>query len=138
MVSADLFHLAGHGTYLGRGGWESHLPLAGDSRLTLGDLLALERVPERVVLSTCDAGHPSGEASIEGVNLAHAFLIAGSRSVLAAVKPVHDRAARQFLTRLYQGWNGTGDLAVALRRAQLAGWRESPTGDWRSFRLFEP
>lgn len=136
---AALLHYAGHGSFSGFGGWESELPLAGDTRLILRDLLALGRVPPWVVLSGCDTGKAGLEAPVEGLNLAHAFLLAGSRAVIAATKPVEDRAAQALFADLYRGWNGAPDLASRLRRAQLAAWRRhAPAGEWESFRAFEP
>jgi hypothetical protein len=134
----DLFHFAGHGNFAGLGGWESELRLAGGSRLSLGDILALRRVPAWVVLSSCDAGHSSDQASGEGAGLAQAFLLAGSRSVIAATRPVADATAAELVRELYRGWQPGGDLARQFQRAQLACRRRAPAADWASFRLFEP
>lgn len=134
-----LLHYAGHGSFSGFGGWESELPLAGETRLTLRDLLALGRVPPWVVLSGCDTGKVGAEAPVEGLNLAHAFLLAGSRAVIAATRPVEDASAQVLFADLYQGWNRAPDLAVQLQRAQLAARRRHMRArDWESFRAFEP
>jgi len=138
LAGADLLHYAGHGVFSGSGGWESVLPLAGGTRLTLGDLLAVPRVPRWVVLSGCDTGRSGAEAPAEGLGLAHAFLLAGSQEVIAATRPVGDHAAQGLFTELYRRWSPAPDLAALLRDAQLAWRRQDPTGDWRSFRLFEP
>ncbi|HEY2738318.1 MAG TPA: CHAT domain-containing protein, partial [Thermoanaerobaculia bacterium] len=53
LSGVDLLHYAGHGVFSGFSGWESVLPLAGNTSLTLGDLLALGRPPRWVVLSGC-------------------------------------------------------------------------------------
>jgi len=138
LVSADLLHYAGHGTFAGFGGWDSSLLLAEDTRLTLGDLLALERVPAWVVLSGCDTGRSSAETPVESLGLAHAFLLAGSQAVVASTRPADDRTVPAFLTELYRQLNREPDLAVALQRAQLS-WRlRSPGADWAGFRLFVP
>lgn len=139
LAGADLLHYAGHGTFSGLGGWESGLLLAGETELTVGDLLALERVPAWVVLSGCDTGRSSAEIPVEGLGLAHAFLLAGSRAVVASTRPIADRTVDAFFIDLYQQWDREPDLAVALRRAQLS-WRQRNPGvdDWASFRLFEP
>jgi hypothetical protein len=138
LAGADLLHYAGHGVFSGSGGWDSVLPLAGGTRLTLSDLLAFQRVPRWVVLSGCDTGKSGADAPAEGLGLAHAFLLAGSREVIAATRPVGDRAAQGLLTELYRRWSPAPDLAALLRDAQLAWRRRDPTGDWQSFRLFEP
>jgi cellulose synthase operon protein C len=138
LAGADLLHYAGHGTYSGFGGWESGLLLAEETQLTLSDLLALERVPAWVVLSGCDTGRSAAETPVDGVGLAHAFLLAGSRAVVASTRPADDRTVPAFFADVYRQWRHEPDLAVALQRAQLA-WRErSPDEDWPGFRLFEP
>jgi tetratricopeptide (TPR) repeat protein len=138
LATADLLHYAGHGTYSGFGGWESDLLLADDTRLTLGDFLALDRVPAWVVLSGCDTGRSSADTPVESLGLAHAFLLAGSRSVVASTRLADDRKVPGFLAELYRQWNRDPDLAVALQRAQLS-WRKRHSGmDWAGFRLFEP
>jgi cellulose synthase operon protein C len=134
----DLFHYAGHGTFSGFGGWESVLPLAGGTRLTLGDVLTLGRPPSWVVLSGCETGRSGADAPVEGLGLAQAFLLAGSRAVIATTQQVDDRAAEGLFAELYQGWGDAPDLAVLLQRAQLAWRRRAPGDGWKSFRLFEP
>jgi tetratricopeptide (TPR) repeat protein len=135
---ADLFHFAGHGDFAGFAGWDSALRLSDGTRLTLSDLLALPRVPSWVVLSACDGGHSSEQAPGEGVGLAQAFLLAGTRSVIAATRPVLDRTARDLLTELYRRWQPGTDPAQALRQAQLACRSRNPDADWASFRLLTP
>jgi tetratricopeptide (TPR) repeat protein len=137
LVAADLLHYAGHGTFSGRGGWESSLLLARETRLTLGDLLALERVPAWVVLSGCETGRSSAETPIESVGLAHAFLLAGSRAVVASTRAADDRAVSSFFPELYRQWDREPDLAAAFRQAQLSWRRRNPGADWAGFRLFE-
>jgi tetratricopeptide (TPR) repeat protein len=137
LPSVDLLHYAGHGIFSGFGGWESELPLAGSTRLTLSDLLTL-RTPSWVVLSGCETGRSSQEAPAEELSLAHAFLLGGSRAVIAATRPVGDSAARGFFAPFYRRWSAEPDLAALLRDAQLAWRRRDPHADWASFRLFEP
>jgi len=138
LAGPDLLHYAGHGTFSGVGGWESGLLLAGETELTLGDFLALERVPAWVVLSGCDTGRSSAETPVEGLGLAHAFLLAGSRAVVASTRPAADRTVPAFFADLYRRWDRGPDLAEALRRAQLSWRQRNPGADWASFRLFEP
>lgn len=135
---AAVLHYAGHGSFAGFEGWESELPLAAGSRLALGDLLALGRVPPWVILSGCDAGRPGDDAPGEGLNLAHAFLLAGSRTVVAATRPVEDRTLPLLFSDLYRGWSESPDLAALLRAAQLAARRRGDAADWAAFRAFEP
>jgi len=159
----DLLHYAGHGVHAGRGGWESALPLAGQGRLTAGDILALGTVPARVVLSGCETAR-SAPSGVESLGLAQAFLLAGARRVVAALRPVDDAAASELFADLYRQWgpregvgaegagggeqgdgadgdggtDGGDDLASLLRQAQLGWRRQHPGGDWASFRVLEP
>ncbi|MEM1182963.1 MAG: CHAT domain-containing protein, partial [Acidobacteriota bacterium] len=136
---ADLFHYAGHGRFAGRGGGESALPLAGDSRLTVADILALERAPRHVVLSACETAKSTPGGQVESVTgLAQAFLTAGSRSVVAAVRPVEDRTAAALVRRYYAAFLAGASPPEALRQAQLDLMAQDPTADWASFRLLEP
>ncbi|HEY2295485.1 MAG TPA: CHAT domain-containing protein [Thermoanaerobaculia bacterium] len=138
LATADLLHYAGHGIFSGFGGWESSLLLARETQLTLGDLLALQRVPAWVILSACETGRSSAETPVESLGLAHAFLLAGSREVVASTRPADDRLVPAFFAELYRQWDHEPDLAVALQRAQLAWRKQNPKADWKSFRLFEP
>ncbi len=138
LPEADLLHYAGHGTFSGLGGWDSSLRLAQGTSLTLGDFLALDRVPAWVVLSACNAGQTSTETPIQSLGLAHAFLLAGARSVVASTRLANDRQMPEFFAELYREWDREPDLAVALQRAQLSWRRRNPTADWAGFRLFEP
>ncbi len=135
LVDAELFHYAGHGVFAG---WQSVLPLADGSRLTLGDVLALERPPARVVLSGCNTGRSVAEAPTDVAGLAHAFLAAGSRSVIAATRPIEDDEALMLTTALYPALLSAQSVPYALRQAQLELRRQKPDADWSSFRVFEP
>jgi CHAT domain-containing protein len=139
LPNARLFHYAGHGVFAGFAGWDSELPLAESSRLTLGDVLSLRPPPAWVVLSSCDAGRSSEEAPGEGIGLANAFLLAGSRVVVAATRPVADLSTKDLMLELYHGWQSGEDLPHHLQRAQLACRRRDPSAAaWASFRLLVP
>ncbi|MBW8875768.1 MAG: CHAT domain-containing protein [Acidobacteria bacterium] len=141
LPQADLFHYAGHGNYdASFAGWDSALPLANGSRLIPGDILMLRRVPRWVVLSACDTSRSSEEAPAEGIGLANAFLLAGSRAVIAATRQVDDKVARDLLLDLYRGWRPgeETDLALQLQRAELTCRHRDPKADCMSFRLLEP
>lgn len=138
LPGANLFHYAGHGTFRGLAGWDSVLPLADGSHLNLGDLLVLRPAPAWVVLSACDAGRASEQVPGEGIGLARAFLLAGSQAVVAATRPVQDRAARDLLGEMYRGWQPGADLPQQLRRVQSACLRRAPASDCAYFRLLVP
>lgn len=135
LAVVDLVHFAGHGVVAGRSGWESGLLLADGARLGLGDVLALERAPAHVVLSSCESARDPG-ADVPSLGLAQAFLVAGAERVIAATRPVGDRDTERLFRRLYEG--EPSDLAERLRVAQLAWRAEDPAADWASFRVLEP
>jgi cellulose synthase operon protein C len=97
-------------------------------------------VPAWVVLSACEGGRSSIETPVESVGLAHAFLLAGSRAVVASTRDADDREMPRFFSDLYQQWGREpdSDLAEALQRAQLDWRKRKPGADWEGFRLFEP
>lgn len=134
---AKLFHFSGHGVSAGRDGWGSALPLASSGRWTLGDTLALPAAPERVALFGCETGRAPGDGA-GGFSLAHAFLSAGSREVVAAAREVADPIALDMARRFYREAlrPDAPPAAEALQRAQVAAWRDDPGGGWRSFRAF--
>ena len=131
-----LLHWAGHGVFSGRDGWSSALPLAGDERLTLGDVLTLPTTPPLVVLSGCETAR-SGDAAHPGaaLGLAHAFLLSGAREVIAATRVVDDAVTARLMGELYRALPATPrDLAAALRDAQRAMAKSDPASDWGAFR----
>jgi cellulose synthase operon protein C len=134
-----LFHYAGHARPGPREGLDGSLPLALGTRLLVADVLALDRVPQRVVLSSCEAALvPEAEG---GLSLAHAFVLAGARAVVASTRPVDDLAARALVASLYrQGFADPGrDPAEALRDAQLALAAEGVEAEqWGAFRVLSP
>lgn len=138
---AGLLHYAGHGVFAGAEGWESALPLAEGSRLSIGDFLALAPAPRKIVLSGCDAARSAGET--EGLGLAQALVAAGAEEVLAPVRPVSDALAARLAEALYAGATGDlasdlaspGTLAVAARAALRRLREQDPAGDWAAFRV---
>ncbi len=133
----SLLHYAGHAAYEGDGGWRSALRLAGGG-LTVGDVLLLERAPRWVVLSGCETGRTTELAAAEAIGLAHAFVAAGSESVVATTRPVSDRDALRLTQSFYHRWAGGTPPAAALRQAQLELRGVDPAADWAAFRLLEP
>ncbi len=131
---ADLMHYAGHGTFGGRDGLESGLPLS-DGVLTAADVLALARVPAVVVLAGCETGRSATAGGVEGLGLAQSFLAAGARHVVAAGRPVPDALTERLMRAFYEALPGEGDdVAAGLRRAQLALRQSDPDADWAAFR----
>ncbi|MFT3773441.1 MAG: CHAT domain-containing protein [Minicystis sp.] len=97
----ELFHYAGHGVSRGRDGWESHLVLDGGEWISIADVLGLARAPRLVVLSSCQAAAAKGNASVEGPNLAHAFLIAGTERMVASPLRNDDATTTAVMKELY-------------------------------------
>lgn len=139
LADAALLHYAGHGTHGGVDGWSAALVLHDGDRLEVSDILALPRVPEGVVLSGCDTATVEPGTVAGGMNLGHAFVLAGSRWVIAADGEVGDALARALGEALYEpnapqhGFDGP----AALRRAQLRLRAQHPQG-WQAFRAVGP
>ncbi|HET9930176.1 MAG TPA: CHAT domain-containing protein [Polyangiaceae bacterium] len=143
LSGAGLLHFAGHGRAGGIDGIESALLLSAEQRLALGDVLALERVPDFVVLAACESTvspEPGGAISI-----GQAFLLAGARAVVGASRVVSDRVSQRFARALYPRLSALGGTralssdvhvwAGAVRAAALDLREYDPHLDWASMRL---
>jgi len=131
---AALFHYAGHGAFAGRDGWSSALPLASSSELSVEDVLALPRVPPRVLLFGCETAR-SGASAFEGLGIAHAFLVAGAREVVAAARRIDDAVAGAVSAELHAHLARGEPLPAALRAAELAVRARDPQADWAALRV---
>ncbi len=135
----DLLHFAGHADFTGHG-LDSGLTLDRDGalRLTAGDILTLPAAPAAVVLSACESARSgAGDAPVT-LGIAHAFLLAGSRTVIGATRPVDDGTTAALVRHLYALWDGTpASAAAALAGAQRALRRQDPNADWQAFRVLE-
>ena len=133
-------HYAGHG--LASSGWDSALPLAGETRLEVRDILALSQVPRTIVLSGCRTAALDRSAGVGGQHLASAFILAGSRFVIATSADVQDAEAKKFADAFYrvavkdEPLDGPG----AMRQALLDLAREGEDGldRWQHFRAWVP
>jgi CHAT domain-containing protein len=128
--SYGILHLSTHGYFNVRNPLLSGLELepdeANDGRLEVHEILGLTLDADLVTLSACETGMGSGyfnkiPAGDEFVSLTRAFLLAGSRSVLATLWQVDDRSTvvlmEGFYRRLEQSGN-TYDQAAALAQVQ--------------------
>jgi CHAT domain-containing protein len=125
-----VLHLSTHGYFNMRNPLFSGLELAADGnndgRLEVHEILGLTLHAELVTLSACETGMGSGyfnelPAGDEFIGLARAFLLAGSRSVLATLWPVDDRSTVAVMEGFYKGLDQTGHSngqAVALAQVQ--------------------
>lgn len=132
LESSETFHYAGHGAFGGPEGIEARLPLANGTALSILDVLTRTRVPRRVVLSACETGR-AADASTETIGLAHAFVLAGSATVVAPTRVVPDALAAKVSVGYYQALLRGDDPGKALFVAQRA---LDPATDWAAWRLF--
>jgi Holliday junction resolvasome RuvABC endonuclease subunit len=138
LEGASWLHYAGHADFAVDDPWRSELPLAEGGRLSIGDVLALPRAPAIVALFACESGRTDARA--EGIGLAQAFLVAGSRAVFAATRPVADELAAELASEMYGnvGAAAPTEPANLLRRAQLAVRGRGDRRDWGAFRVLLP
>lgn len=135
-----LVHIAGHAAHDGQDGLLSSISLPGGGVLTAGDVLALSRVPPRVVLSACETSTAPARSRAAGLGLGQAFVTRGALAVIASTAEIDDAAAADLVGRLY----GSGsfdvqhmDLASALRDAQR-GHRADGGHAWPLLRVLVP
>lgn len=132
LESADTFHYSGHGSFAGRAGTASALPLASGGALTLSDVLALRKPPALVVLSGCETARDD-DGRERGIGLAHAFIVAGARSVIAPSRVVTDTLAHEIVIGLAEA-PSEASAEHKLQFSQLRARSRGLTG-WESFRL---
>jgi hypothetical protein len=146
LLNSRLFHFAGHANSGGIDGLDGALRLRSDQRLSFGDVLALERVPDFVVLSSCTSSVSPEPAS--GLSIGQAFLVAGSRVVVGASRSISDSLAQRYVQALYDRLLRTGGAsrlpydshawAAAIRAAGQDVRRSDAHMDWSSMRLLLP
>jgi hypothetical protein len=113
----DVLHLACHGVARLHDPLESGLLLAGQSWLTLRELLAMRLNARLAVLSACETSRPGTDLPDEVVALPTGLLQAGVASVIASLWAVPDFETALLMARFYRG---RMDLtpAAALQDAQ--------------------
>jgi CHAT domain-containing protein/tetratricopeptide (TPR) repeat protein len=114
---AELAHIAAHGHFRADNPLFSAIQLA-DGPLTVYDLERLGRPPRHIVLSTCDSALPAVHAGDELLGLTAALLAMGTRSLVATVVPVPDRATRPLMLRFHHHLDRGLAPAAALASAQ--------------------
>lgn len=100
MDGASVAHLAAHGRLRHDNPLFSSIQLA-DGPLTVYDLERLRQAPDLVVLPACQSGVTAALAGDELLGLTSALFGLGTRSIIAAVVPVDDRATEQLMIRLH-------------------------------------
>ncbi len=136
---SELLHVAAHAFSSRRDASVSLIALASsrrdDGTLYLRDIESLE-LPHHplVVLAGCEtAALGGGKGSVR--TLAHAFLAAGSRAVLASLWDIDDQHASTLTNAFYGNVARGVPFAAALREAQLAALRTMPETEWSAFQI---
>jgi CHAT domain-containing protein len=101
-------------------------------------VVTLPRGPRSVVLSGCETGRVSDGTLEGGMNLGHAFVLAGAKWVIVTDARVSDELSRAVGEALYDGaadpgWDGPRALRTIQRSLRARG-----AGDWASFRVLVP
>jgi CHAT domain-containing protein len=111
-------------------------PSAGDGGLLYLEAIESLQLRRRplVVLAGCQTGSfGGGRGSMR--SLAHAFLAAGSCSVLSALWDVDDVSASELTKELYRSLSRGKTVPAALREAQLSMIQAHEPRDWAAFQL---
>ena len=120
-ASADLVHVAAHGTH------SLESPLFSWLRMADGPLYAHEvdtaAVPDAVVLSACDLGLTTLRSGA-GLGWSTALRQLGCRSTIASTAAVADAAVATAMGRLHASLAAGADTATALAETAERSWRE--------------
>ncbi len=114
---ARLGHVAAHGHLRTDAPLFSAIDLA-DGPLMVHDLQRLVRPPGAVVLSACESAGMIAVTSDEALGLVSALLGMGTRSVVASVAAVNDRATVSVMSHVHAVAAAGGSLAEGLRDAR--------------------
>jgi len=114
---ARLGHIAAHGHLRTDAPLFSAIDLA-DGPLMVHDLQRLVRSPGAVVLSACESAGMISVTSDEALGLVSALLGMGTRSVVASVAAVNDRATVSVMAHVHTSAASGGSLAEGLRAAR--------------------
>lgn len=143
----DVFVYFGHGKRVGAAS-QTTLGAAGDVGSTAlllrdgglwgaDDVAALAQPPRRAVLLGCEVGFPDVRSWSGGLNLAHAFLLAGTEEVLATTEPLDATAAADLAALLFDGADPESfTLSGAPHRAWRSTSSEDPATPWGALRVW--
>ena len=115
-------HLASHGKFQADAPLASGLYLAGDAAndglLSVGELYSMNINADLVTLSACETGLGKIANGDDVVGLTRGFLYAGSRSIVASLWSVDDKATAELMQTFYRNLASL-DKSEALRQAQI-------------------
>ncbi len=146
LPTVELAHLDTHAFFNQESGWQSELEMPDQSRLSVLDLLTLERAPRWTVLLVCDGGKAGEGAAADEISLAQALLLRGGEAVVTSTQPLDDQLGRTWSDAIYgpkgspAGALGAAQpsLSAAFRAAQAAMRRSHGDPQWSALRLFVP
>lgn len=132
-------HFATHGKFQSDKPLDSGLYLAKDAAndgvLTVGELYSMHLDANLVTLSACETGLGKVANGDDVVGLTRGFLYAGSRSIVASLWSVDDKATSELMKSFYVNL-ARMDKKEALRQAQLETRRNFPHPFyWGAFQL---
>ncbi|MEQ1731407.1 MAG: CHAT domain-containing protein, partial [Vicinamibacterales bacterium] len=123
VTGATHVHFATHGHFRPEAPLGSHLELAGQEQVTLGDMLAAQWLAgtRLVTFSACDTGLTDVRfLPDEALGLPAAGIRAGAACVIGSLWPVRDLVAALVMGQTYTALaDGAASPAAALRRAQF-------------------
>ncbi|HEV2760593.1 MAG TPA: CHAT domain-containing protein, partial [Acidimicrobiales bacterium] len=106
-------------------GVDDGLQVERDPLLTMSGALAMSsRIPacsswDLIILAACDSGTSSVHPGDELMGLAAAFLALGTRSLIASLIPVPDRATAPLMLAVHDRMSGGASPAAALAAAAV-------------------
>jgi tetratricopeptide (TPR) repeat protein len=112
---AAVLYFAGHAISSDGHRSESGLGLAGQTLLTISDILTISGAPRLVLLSACDT---STDATPERLSVARAFMVAGSEAVIGTTVDVSDRANTPFMRTVLTNFDRDMPLTEAVLEAR--------------------
>ncbi|MFJ6670034.1 CHAT domain-containing protein [Actinosynnema sp. NPDC091369] len=116
---ARLAHIAAHGEHVADNALFSHLELV-DGPLFAHETARLPTAPEQVILAACSLALSHIRPGDEALGFAGALLASGSRTVVAAVNQVGDRAAALAMGTFHKLLSDGRPLSHALAEATAA------------------